>query len=577
MRLAIAGSFLAVLLALPAVGRSQEPPPAAAPADKADVEPEADAGIPIQDDVVQRACGACHARDDKGRMSRISFRRTTPEGWQFTVRRMISLNGVALEPDEARHIVRYLSDTLGLAPEEARSGQFEVERRNVDYKYTADADTETTCNRCHSFGRVILQRRTKREWELLVAMHRGYYPLSDFQAFRRMGPPSTDPGPDGRPPDNRHPMEKAIAHLSGAFPMKSPEWAAWSATLTEPRLEGRWALTGHDPGRGPVFGEVTIRRPDEGADRGLLLTDIRYVYPRTGQVVARTGRVVVYTGFQWRGRSEAGSGGPDEMREVMVVERNRRLVTGRWFKGAYDEFGLDVRLERLGGDPHVTGVDRASLKSGTDRAEVRVFGANLPTALAPGDISLGPGVEVLAVRDQNASGFTLDLAVVGDARVGRRDLVVAGIVKEQALLVYDRVQSLKVRPQAGLARVGGINFPKQYQQFEAVAYHHGPDGKPDTADDLEIGVVDATWALEEYTATFDDDDLQFVGTLSRDGLFTPNVDGPNPKRRNNTNNYGDVWVVATHTPPGEKALRARAHLLVTVPVYIRYDRLEGSK
>jgi quinohemoprotein amine dehydrogenase len=408
-------------------------------------------------------------------------------------------------------------------------------------------------------------------------MHRGYYPLSDFQAFRRMGPRATEPGPDGRPPDNRHPMDKAIAHLSGALSMKSADWAAWSATMTEPRLEGRWALTGHDPGRGPVFGEVTVRRLAGAADQGSFLTDIRYVYPRTGKVVTRTGRVAVYTGFQWRGRSDAGSGDADPLREVMFVERNRRVVTGRWFTGGYDELGMDVQLERLGSDAVLTGVDRAFVKAGANRAEVRVFGANLPTSLSERDISLGPGVKILAVRDADASGFALDLAVAADAPVGRRDLVVAGAVKERALLVYDKVHALKVRPQAGLARVGGIAFPKQLQQFEAIAVHHGPDGKPDTADDLEIGAVEATWALEEYTATFGDDDLQFVGTLSPDGLFTPNVDGPNPKRRNNTNNYGDVWVVATHTPPGEKALRARAHLLVTVPLYIRFDRLEGSQ
>lgn len=31
-----------------------------------------------------------------------------------------------------------------------------------------------------------------------------------------------------------------------------------------------------------------------------------------------------------------------------------------------------------------------------------------------------------------------------------------------------------------MARIGGISFPKQYQQFEAIAYSNGPDGKPDT-------------------------------------------------------------------------------------------------
>jgi len=56
------------------------------------------------------------------------------------------------------------------------------------------------------------------------------------------------------------------------------------------------------------------------------------------------------------------------------------------------------------------------------------------------------------------------------------------------------------------------------------------------------------------------------------GLFTPASDGPNPKRSGNRNNVGDVWVVATHTPaPGAAPMRARAHLVVTVPLYMRWD------
>ena len=62
-----------------------------------------------------------------------------------------------------------------------------------------------------------------------------------------------------------------------------------------------------------------------------------------------------------------------------------------------------------------------------------------------------------------------------------------------------------------MARVGGAVFPKQLQQFEAVGISNGPDGKPDTADDLNLGIVNVKWSLEEYTATFGDDDLQFVG------------------------------------------------------------------
>jgi quinohemoprotein amine dehydrogenase len=166
--------------------------------------------------------------------------------------------------------------------------------------------------------------------------------------------------------------------------------------------------------------------------------------------------------------------------------------------------------------------------------------------------------------------------------MGARDVFVAGASRENAAVVYNKVDYLKVRPQAGMARVGGIAFPKQFQQFEAVAYSNGLDGKPDTKDDLDLGYVNVTWSVEEFTAVFGDDDIQYVGMLDANGFFTPNVDGPNPKRKGGTNNYGDVWVVATYTPPAGsskdekdlKPLRARAHLLVTVPLYMRWEQRE---
>ena len=52
--------------------------------------------------------------------TRISFQRNTPEGWQTTIQRMAALNGLQIDPQTARHVVRYLSNNLGLG---ARGGQ----------------------------------------------------------------------------------------------------------------------------------------------------------------------------------------------------------------------------------------------------------------------------------------------------------------------------------------------------------------------------------------------------------------------------------------------------------------------
>ncbi|MEW6320160.1 MAG: quinohemoprotein amine dehydrogenase subunit alpha [Acidobacteriota bacterium] len=528
-------------------------------------------GIPITDPTVRKACGACHAADDKQQMSRISFRRTTPEGWQETIRRMVALNGVRLDPQTAREVVRYLSNHLGLAPEEAAAAAWETERRLVDYKYAGDADTEQTCIACHSFGRILHQRRTRQEWELLVAMHRGWYPLVDFQSFRRTGPPPPDPGPDGRPADKRHPMEKAIDHLSRTFPLHTAEWAAWSASMRPPRLEGEWALSGWEPGRGPIAGRVTIAAVAGAPDE--FTTTIRWTYARGGQTVARAGRAVVYTGFQWRGRSTEGSNEQTSLREVMSVDRGWQSMSGRWFTGGYDELGVDVTLTRIGRETVVTTLSRTALRRGAPGQEITFYGANLPTAADARALDLGPGVTVSRVVHAAADALTVLVDVAADAAIGPRDVFLAGAARPAALTVYDQVQHIRVTPAWNMARVGGVVFPKMLARFEAWGYHNGPDGQPDTPDDLKLDTVPATWSLEEYTATYADDDLAFVGVIDpATGVFTPNVDGPNPKRSGERNNVGDVWAVASYTPEGSTtALRARAHLLVTVPLYMRWE------
>ena len=529
-----------------------------------------DGGIPVTSDLVHRVCGTCHRADEQRRMSRISYQRTTPEGWQQTIRRMVLLNNLQIEPADAREAVRYLATNHGLAPDEARLGGFEVERRNIDFYYDADPETQQTCNRCHSMGRVLNQRRTLEEWELLTAMHRGYYPLADVQSFLTgdwFGGPGAEPDDD----DGRTAVERAVAHLAEAFPLDSPEWASWSANMRTPRLEGTWALVGYERGQGPVYGEVVVGASSSAPDE--LESRARYTYPARDVAVTRTGQALVYTGYQWRGRSTS----PEHFsaREVMFVSRDRDEIAGRWFTGAYDERGIDVTLRRVGPEPMITGVYPPAVPVTAGETTLRLFGANLPDGLDAGSIDLGAGLTVTGVGARSSTAATLQVTVAPDARVGSRDLFIGRAALTEAVTVYDEIHRLEVTPATGLARVGGAAFPKQYERFEARAWHDGPDGESGTDDDLDLGMlVDVDWSVEEYAVTFDDDDTAFVGTLGEHGVFEPAVDGPNPERSGNRNNIGDVWVVATLTtaPDGtmlDRPLRARAHLLVTVPIYLR--------
>ncbi len=519
-------------------------------------------GFAINDQKVISSCTRCHRRDSTtGIVERLSYERKTPEGWEMSIRRMVQLNKVEVQPADARAIVRYLSNNQGLAPAEVKPGRFEAERRVIEHRYTADRVTENTCRACHSMGRVITQRRTRGEWDLLIATHRGLYPNSDFQAFRRGAPPA--PGDTSNP---AHPMETAAAHLARTFPLRTPEWTAWSATMRAAPIEGTWLLTGSELGKGNFYGRMTITKVANAPDE--FTTKATYRYARDGRVVTRTGKSIVYTGFQWRGRSME-SAADTGMREVMFVEPGWQEMSGRWFKGAYDEFGLDVSLTRATTAPVLAGVSRRAVQANVKDQELMLFGANFPRAVTAEQIDLGPGIKVARVVRVTADSISVRVDVDSAAAHGTRDLIVAGAVMRDGLLIYDKIHRVKVTPEAGMARTGGANFPKQFQQFEAIAVNNGPDGKPGTADDIDVGVVPVTWSIEEYGVTYNDDDVKFVGAIDKNGLFTPALDGPNPQRSANRNNIGDVWVVATWQPPeaGARPVKARAHLVVTVPLY----------
>lgn len=368
-------------------------------------------------------------------------------------------------------------------------------------------------------------------------------------------------------------MDKARDVLSRNFPLASAEWTSWSAAMRTPKLAGRWAIAGNQIGRGRVFGQITI------ADRAGVVdgftTESKFTYSRTGETVSHKTRAIVYTGYQWRGRSADTPDDQGAWREVEFIERNGQQITGRWFTGAYDETGIDITLRRVANDPVVSGTDVSALKAGGAGQRVRIYGANFPSSVQPADIDFGQGIKVTRIVSASPDMLTVDLDVAATARPGVRDLSFAGASVSLALVVYSKIDAIKVLPAAGLARVGGVRFPTRPEQFEAHGVSYGLDGKPGTLDDLDLGPVDVRWNLEEYAATFRDDDIQFVGEIAQSGLFTPNVEGPNPKRSGNRNNIGDVWVVATYNGTGAdatpKPLKARAHLLVTVPLYMNWD------
>ena len=396
-------------------------------------------GIPINDQLTINKCAGCHPRDSSGMMSRISYMRTSPEIWDQAIKRMIRLNGLALTPVQLRDIVRYLSSNNGLAPEEMKPAFWEVEHRTIGYQddYTPDAALQKTCNGCHSIGRVLAQRRTREDYEKLAAMHIGLFP-SAANIYRPRGP-KTVPVVDApaRPlvtptggiqmeypkatnasaKEKFLPIDIALDYLAKAQPLITPEWDSWKAAMRPQKLTGTWLLSGYEPGKGKIVGQVVVA---QGAADDQFATTVQFTYITSSNTVKATGKSIVYTGYNWRGRATAASDPgmhpmtatavPVAFREAMMVSRDGNTMDGRWFWGGYGELGIDVHLVRAGSEPSVLGTDVYALKS-PSKSTIKIFGGSLPAGLKPADLDLGRGVTITKVVSVTPTVATVEVEV----------------------------------------------------------------------------------------------------------------------------------------------------------------------
>ena len=206
----------------------------------------------------------------------------------------------------------------------------------------------------------------------------------------------------------------------------------------------------------------------------------------------------MYAGYSWRGRSKgtaAANAAPDdlgsEMREVMWFSPDQSSAEGRWFWGEYQEFGFDVKLRRPSADPTLIGVDRTALKTGSQGNRVRLIAESLPAQVAAADLDFGTGVTVRRIVSHTRYGNRGGSGRSGRCSVRANAILLSGAACcRDAIAVYDRIDYIKVTPDTALAHLGSEPHPKGYQQFEAMAYQRGADGKPHTADDVELGPID---------------------------------------------------------------------------------------
>lgn len=521
--------------------------------------PEADKdrrGIPVRDELIQSKCVQCHERNDDGLMSRISYMRKSPEGWELTLKRMIRLNNVMVSPEEARDIVRYLSTDHGLARAEAETSMYEVERRVHWSEEEHEKELLESCAECHTLGRVLAQRRDSKEWSLLKATHLAFFPLVDFQAFRgRRSRDNVDweslsesesserweQMQSSRGPDQ---ADRVLKTLTKDQPLFTPEWEAWQINRREVPVAGEWAVVGHEISRGDVRGDVIIKRV--GDDEYETTWKLDY---EDGRRIQRTGKGILYAGYSWRGRSNTTAPRePEMLREVLLLNEEWDEMKGRIFTGEYHELGMDVRLVRKTGAPQVLSLQNRAVTIPAEGHWISVATAGIPRDVKAHDFHMGQGVTITELQVRSDSQLRLRVDVARDAEQGERFLSYRAQRGTETIILHDTIDYIAIRPGQGMSRIGGSFRPRQLERFEAVGMNRGRDGESYTDDDFEVRVVPARWHLEEFPVRENDDDLAFVGSIVPEtGVFTPGADGPNPERRWDANNIGDVYVVATCT------------------------------
>lgn len=467
--------------------------------------------------LLEQTCGGCHAADDGGALSRIKGQRKTPEGWLMTIVRMRLIHGMEITPEVQGRLVHYLSDSQGLAPGETEGYRYILEREPAIVEEVA-APLGEMCARCHSAARYALQRRTLEEWDLHIDFHVGQYPTLEYQAL-------------GRDRDwLKLAREEVVPLLVERYPLETEAWTAWLAAQ-KPDATGSWVFTTRLPTKGEAFGSLEV----SGASQPYTVSGTLVTV--AGETQPVSGKLNVYTGYEWRANLDIGG---TAYRQILAISEDGGSLSGRQFLHAEDSLGGAFKAVKAGASPAIAGVVPSTLASGTG-ATVQIVGTGLS------DVSLSGALEASG-GSANAYGAAIDVSPSAGS-TGAVSVASGAAASEGALTVYSHIDSLKVEPAFGLARVGGAGglTAKVPARFEAVAYWNGPDGEAGTGDDVRIGVVPATWSVAPFNEEAENlKDVEFAGEMDRTlGIFVPAVAGPNPERPFSTNNAGNLKVVAT--------------------------------
>ena len=308
-------------------------------------------------------------------------------------------------------------------------------------------------------------------------------------------------------------QNEVVPYLEENFGKDKEKFEKYKKSLKNYELPKKWIISGHTPIIGDFTANLTLMK---SADESYgMLIDYKYA---NGKEYKTTGVAIVYGKTELRASFEVNG---VKYRQILHIDPKTNTLEGRMFEVLHPENG-----------------------------------------------------STLVGKEKDSKETTLVAVYPKSVKAGEKSTISIGTKTfKNSLVVYDKVDYIKVTPDYAISRIGGEDgkdkILKEYATFEAIGYLNGKDGKKETADDIELGVLPATWSLEAYDEQAQEDkDLEYVGQIDANtGKFTPSVAGPNEQRKLMTNNAGNISVVATHKD-GKKELSEKSHMIVTVPKFV---------
>lgn len=509
--------------------------------------------------LVRQHCGACHKPDQNGRLEVIEETRKSPEEWKNVIIRMTRLNSAVLDDAKFQPVVKELSAHLGLTPAEMARVAYYNSDENSQYREIPGSDMEkrifAACVRCHTYGKIASHRMTESQWNENRNLHLGYYPTSVPQ-LREM--------------DWTKESKDLIPELARLFPFDAPEWKTWMENRKAVDLAGRWRVAGYQPGLGVYEGWYAFT-PDaeKGADEYRITREVRYA---SGVVLKQSGMGTLFSGYHLRyalpptpltGRVEG----------VFDLDAASMRFQGKWWAVVQDAnaFGNEEFIPAGSGAGLLAAFPQSFKVDAAADQTLILIGAGLLEGVGPADIVFSdPEVKVQAVAESGPDKIVCTIRV-GGASLRTATLKVKEAAYADPLIFYDKMDGIRILPRIGRARVSsGAAYPPQGVQFVARGVHFGPDGQPDTADDVMLDPVEAGWKLEEEKTREGDDDLKYLATSIDGGLYTPvTTYGPIAERKQHHEGIGLIAVEAA-LEAGGTVLKDRALLGVTVPDFVTH-------